>query len=478
MTIWQYECFEDYLHSLHFKVKDAGPLLSPVREFTVTRNDRLSLILETLVVGTQLKNCTQDHPVGTVRLANDKVEFVGHGGMRCTAIGVSFRSQSETWDAEHIKQTKQKAKVQSLTALVRPDVAGVYTIDWLENLDKESGIWIGSIIKDHQQTTDKRTFGYDDRVELAGGENVSHTVTKRVLEMVIGGLRLYLCSAAPEYAKGRAKPGYILYCGTPDEDERKKIREILSYCLGNYLVYLGSTTLGEKSELVGFCAVSPPSIGRIYDVVSQPPAPLGYQYQFEVNQQTLERMANAIYAHFDELRFSSFSWAYWHAMCAPVHMAAVHFGAALEALQKAYMSAHAKKFVRTLIADPVWKPLQEKFLAIIDDSSLEPELRKILINKVTSNLNQIPPGMLWEKIFEDIGIMLGAVETAAWKRRNQAAHGGAVDNDSAIPIIRDTKILKIIVHRIILKITGASDYYNDDYTIGHAVRKVADPIPV
>jgi hypothetical protein len=53
-------------------------------------------------------------------------------------------------------------------------------------------------------------------------------------------------------------------------------------------------------------------------------------------------MARAIYEQI-------LSWAYWHAMCAPVHMAAGRFGAATEALQNAYMKAHSGKFSTSLI---------------------------------------------------------------------------------------------------------------------------------
>jgi hypothetical protein len=77
----------------------------------------------------------------------------------------------------------------------------------------------------------------------------------------------------------------------------------------------------------------------------------------------------------------------------------------------------------------------------------------------------------------EIGITLGQVEAAAWKRRNVAAHGGEVDLDSVIPTIMETKLLKIILHRIVLKITGASDRYYDDYTVGHAIRNVTEPVP-
>jgi hypothetical protein len=96
---------------------------------------------------------------------------------------------------------------------------------------------------------------------------------------------------------------------------------------------------------------------------------------------------------------------------------------------------------------------------------------------VTSDLNQTPPGVLSEKMLAEIGITVGQVETAAWKRRNQAAHGSETDTDSVIPTIMETKLLKITLHRIVLEITGASDRYYDDYTIGHAIRDVTEPGP-
>jgi hypothetical protein len=274
------------------------------------------------------------------------------------------------------------------------------------------------------------------------------------------------------------KAGYIFYVGNPDDAVRKKIREVLSFCLGNYLVYLGSTTLCEKSEIVTFSAVSPPSIGRVFEILVLPPAPLGDKYQQQVDQQAVARMADAVYAHYDELRFGAFSWAYWHAMCAPVHMAAAHFGAAIEAIQNAYVKSHPAKFDTTLITDKAkWKLLREAFLKAIADAGLDASISTILSNKVVSNLNQTPLSATSEKLLAEIGITLSPVENTAWKRRNMAAHGGELDLDSVIPTIRETKLLKIILHRIVLKITGASDRYHDDYSIGHAIRKVTDPVP-
>ena len=80
--------------------------------------------------------------------------------------------------------------------------------------------------------------------------------------------------------------------------------------------------------------MSPPSIGRVSEIPVLPPAFLGNDKALIAEQNIVARVANALYAHYDELRFNSFSWAYWHATRAPVHMAAGHFGAAIRSSSK------------------------------------------------------------------------------------------------------------------------------------------------
>ena len=474
---WQWECFESVVNALQMNVADAGPLLSPIRDFKITRNEKLSLILETVSIDPD-HNHTATHPPGTVRATVEQVKFDGYAGARCTAYGVSPFNQNDRWNADHGRQTTEHAKIQSLHAELNVDIAAAYTIDWLENLDKDSGHWIGSSVRDFQDTTDRRIFGRDSGgIEFLSRGNTRQTINNTVLEMIIAGVRLYLCVANKEFSQGFKKPGYILYCGDPDDETREKIRGVLAFCLGNYLIYLGSTTLGQNNELVSITAVSPPSIGRIQDIFSHPPAPLGETYVGEVNQQTLERMANTIYGHYEELKFHSLSWAYWHALCAPIHMAAVHFGAAIELLMNAYVEAHPEKFEKKLLSNREWEPLKRALLSALSEAKLDPSTHTIFANKIQSNLNQIPADVLSDKIFSVIGISLGQPERAARKRRNLAAHGTPVDEDSAIPTIRENKLLKIILNRLVLKITNASDSYYDDYTIGHARRHINEPVP-
>jgi hypothetical protein len=483
ITGWHWECFERFIHSETFEVADAGPLLSPISSFKITRDRKHRLILESLVLGEPQTYGIPAHPDGTVRLTTERVEFSGNGGGKCTAEGVLPCGKNETHNADLEKETTQRSRVHSLTATLKNEVEPAYTIDWIGNLQQGEYVWQGSTIEELLGAVHTLKLGRGAKaIELSlpgSGSGFSFpNLNFAVLEMVIAGVRLFLCRQVQGAPKQIDRPGYIFYVGAPTDEVRTKIRQVLAFCLGNYFVYFGSTMLSENSEIVSFSAISPPSIGQVSEMLVLPPAVL-WTGAFKIaDQNVVARMANAIYAHYDELRFNHLSWVYWHARCAPVHMAAVHFGAAIEALQEAYMEANSAKFPRALIADKAkWKILREAFLAAIEGAELDPAVSRILTNKVQSNLNQTPPSVLSERILAAIGITLGKIETAAWMRRNDAAHGEEVDIENAVPTIKDTKLLRIILHRMILKITGASGHYYDDYTVGHPSRSVVVPVP-
>jgi len=74
-------------------------------------------------------------------------------------------------------------------------------------------------------------------------------------------------------------------------------------------------------------------------------------------------------------------------------------------------------------------------------------------------------------------LQLGEREKKAWKRRNDAGHGNEIDPDGYIELIRDIKLLRIRFNKMLFAITATSDFYNDDFTINHAIRKLAEPVP-
>lgn len=458
MNTWQWECFDEVVTADRFGVTNAGPLIAPVRGFSVARDDKMRLVLETLAPG-DARGAMVEHPAGTVRRTEEFVEFAGRSGATAVARGVTPLGNTHTRNGEGVKETRERARVRSLTAWLKPGAEPAHTVDWLENVDQDGQVWSGTLIEDEDEATKTRIIGGGaDAIRLSsnrGGVSVRHAA----LEMNIGGVPLHLCTAGAEVIGKHRHPGYIIYRGSPDDATREKIRDVLAFCLGGYLVHLGSTTLCPNSEVISTSARSADSIGgRVFEIPPSPPAPLGTSYENEVEQQTLSRMADAIYAKYDELEFGGLSWAYWHAVCAPAHMAAAHFGAAIEALQSAYVRSHPEKFRTKIIGDrKTWDALRGELLKAVSGAGLDRSAQIVIANKI-SNLNQMPRGATSEQLLSDLGLRLGPIERAAWQKRNTAAHGGRMaDDDAIVDVIRQTKLLRILLCRMVLSMTGASE---------------------
>ena len=78
------------------------------------------------------------------------------------------------------------------------------------------------------------------------------------------------------------------------------------------------------------------------------------------------------------------SWGYWHALCATPHIAAVHFGAAIEMLIRQYVATMPDQFPQKIIDDAaVWN----SFRVLIDEtvSKLEiPEPKKARCERISA----------------------------------------------------------------------------------------------
>ena len=159
---------------------------------------------------------------------------------------------------------------------------------------------------------------------------------------------------------------------------RERTRICLSFFLGIYLVYLGHSKFDANWQCTSFKAVSSYSLdGKVFDMPPIPPAHLGGRGANDVNSQFLEQMVNALLADYDNLNFTHLSWLYWHAVCAPAHAVAVLMGAAIEALQYAYIEKYSISITR-LLEDAYWNELKLKLndaviaiMATSDDKDLK-----------------------------------------------------------------------------------------------------------
>jgi hypothetical protein len=479
MNAWQWEIFEDVVNPVRGLLSvTPGPLYAPIEELSIRRNEDRELVLST-TAEKGARSSAMDYPAGTVRRNDDTLQFTTATGFTGVARGVAPQRWVRTLDSTgEGGTTSEEGSLHSLTLTSQRGGDGLYTIEWIENFPADSFTW-PSGISDRAAGTESRVIGRGadaitlekaDKFKAGGGDN--HCVGLKV-----SNIELYVSSATLRLEiKQLIKPGFIFYKGTPDQDTRNKIRNCISFSLGSFLVYLGCTVLDTQLDPMSITAVN---ADRLLDRASKvgvlPPAPLERRYEREVDPQNLSRLVNGLYAKYETLNLGPLLWAYWHAVCAPTHIAAAHFGAAIEALQDAYVNACGEEYQTKLITEKEkWRQLQANLTEAVKAAGLASSIEAILLNKI-SGLNSVPRSKLSDQVFDRLGIRLGEQEARAWRQRHLAAHGDSMDEDP-IAIIRETKLLKLIFHRILLKITNGSDTYRDYYSLKFPIRKLEDPV--
>lgn len=142
-----------------------------------------------------------------------------------------------------------------------------------------------------------------------------------------------------------------------------------------------------------------------------------------------------------QLDLANLSWAYWHACAATPHIAPAHFGAAIEALQSAYIRSHPGVVAETWAPRAVWKRLRTNMAASIDGAEMSDQARATLKVKLAT-FNTVDQRPRLKAVMEAIGLQVGGDEDAAWRRRNKAAHGTPIAEGEELAAIRDMKLLK------------------------------------
>ena len=101
----------------------------------------------------------------------------------------------------------------------------------------------------------------------------------------------------------------------------------------------------------------------------------------------------------------------------------------------------------------------------------------MLTGKIRSGTNSVPQRERLKAISQALDIIIGDDEDAAWKRRDQAAHGLPIPEGKELQAIRDMKLLTGLFHRLLLSISGAANSYIDYTSEGIPPRPLKDPVP-
>lgn len=474
MSVIKGEILEDFINNGHLKVEAYGPLYSPVRNIKIKRDEDLNLILTTTSDHNSKSNSI-DHPPGTVQINNDRVELTNISGSQVVMKGIQPFSYTVSTDNNGNSIRTESSSISSVKVDIKNASTGKYLIEWLENVDDGYFIWPESIETSTKNSTLVSIGVGSSKVEMKE-ESSYENFGRMGLFLEVGRHQLYLVSKGDDDNFNGIKSGYILYLGIPSSDERKKIRNCLSFALGRPLIKTGYSVYSTEWLLVSFKSISAYSMnGAAFSINSQPLCPLGKSYQGEIDSNIFAVLVSAIYNNYEEYRFGHLSWAYWHAVSAPVHIAAVHFGACIESLQKSYIENNGKVFKSALIEKSKWKEFRKATLQILLGLKLQETESRVLENKINS-LNQTPQSVLTERFLRNLDIEFSEREKTAWQQRNNAAHGNEIEEGNHIQLIKEIKILRVIFHRVFLKIIDGSKCYIDYYSIGFPIKNLRDSV--
>jgi hypothetical protein len=241
------------------------------------------------------------------------------------------------------------------------------------------------------------------------------------------------------------------------------------------MVYYGHAEYSTDWQITFTKSVGAFSIGGLmFQLHATPPYPLDSRYSNVIDREALNFTVAALAKQYEAIKLNELSWAYWYAMCAPVHLAAVHFGALIEQLQR-NASHLVKNSHGKLLEAATWKPLEKSFLKLVEGIEIDPLLAKILTGKIRG-LNQAPHNIALKRLFDGLALDISEAEIEAWRHRNSSAHGGFTN--TPIELILYTKILRLMFHRLLAAITYCSDRYIDYYNLHFPIRQVSDAIPI
>ncbi len=474
MIGWEKQCL-DLLNQGHFSIVDAGPLHAPVRGFSIHRDDNLHLILET-EADPNAAPAVIIPADGMTRLSTESARLVNIAGVEAVLTGVQpyGLTRHEDWSQPHRSMVKETARVSRLTMTPGDLGEAAYTIEWLENVPVSPFIWPDAIETVSETKIAHRLAFTNDGLTVSSSNNRGNT-SWNAAKLTVESQTFYVCALSKEERGVKAEPGCIIYAGMPDELLRRKIRVALSFCLGVYLVEMGHTFYDANWQIVSATSRSAYSLTK--RTFGPGPMPLAHlsrrNYLHDLDRAGLTRMVNALVTKYDELDLGNLSWAYWHACAATVHIAPVHFGAAIEALLRASSASHPDTVRTTIIQKPQWRVVREAINAIIDAAEITEDSKRAMKDK-TGEVNRAPLRAMLDDLVRSQGLQLSAEEYRAWQRRNAAAHGNPIPEGHELDAIQDMKRLRGLFNRLLLSVTGAADFYIDYSSPNRPPRRLQD----
>lgn len=268
------------------------------------------------------------------------------------------------------------------------------------------------------------------------------------------------------------------YGRIPSTEERKQIREYLSFFVGKRLMYVGESSFDKNGNQIGFVMKNPETYD--FDIkrecMSRAKTPIKDDIMFRQNYfDTIQKYIEPFSELYGKLDFGSFFSAYWYAQKVTQPMDLPIFSAALENLKRKWYEEvelnpetvlmNKKDFSKRI------KPIKE----LVETQFAETEyVERMKRSVVQMNCMSVSEQLTY--FFKGINMEIGKKEKKALQARNLSAHGSyAGNNIDYEEQFMTSQVYECILTRVILKLLKYEGNYIDYGTIGYPEKNINCP---
>ena len=268
------------------------------------------------------------------------------------------------------------------------------------------------------------------------------------------------------------------YGRIPSIEERKQIREYLSFFIGKRLIYVGETSFDEKGNQIGFVMEYPRTYG--FDIKKEcmsgakPPIrndASALEKYFDIIQKYIEPFSEM----YEKLDFASLFSAYWYAKDVVQPMDLPILSAALENLKRKWYKEvelnpetvlmNKKDFAKRI------KPIKDLVETQFTETGYAERMKRTV-----EDMNRMSVSEQLTHFFEGIDMVIGKKEKDALKARNFSAHGSfGGDNVDYNEQFMTSQVYECILVRVVLKLLKYEGNYIDYGTLGYPEKDINCP---
>ena len=268
------------------------------------------------------------------------------------------------------------------------------------------------------------------------------------------------------------------YGRIPSVEERKQIRDFLSFFIGKRLIYIGETSFDENGDGIGFIMEYPRTYG--FDIkkicMNGAKAPIrndaaALQNYFNIVQNYIEPFSEL----YDKLDFETLFSAYWYAKEITKPMDLPIISGALENLKRKWYE-EVELNPETVLMDKKdfakrIKPIKELVQTQFEETEYAERMKRSV-----EGMNRMTVNEQLTHFFEGIDMVIGNVEKNALRARNFSAHGSFGGNDTDYQEqYRMSQVYECIIVRVVLKLLKYDGNYIDYGTIGYPEKNINCP---